>query len=107
GGRVEMTGRLLPDGGAVITVADTGIGMKAADIALALEPFRQIDNALTRRTEGTGLGLPLAKALIEMHGGTLQIRSEPGRGTQVDLRLPEDRLVRPPGQEASVKAGVF
>ena len=106
GGRVDVTGRLLPDGGAVVTVADTGIGMRAADIALALEPFRQIDNALTRRTEGTGLGLPLAKTLIEMHGGSLQIRSEPGRGTQVDLRLPEDRLVRPPGEEASVQAGV-
>jgi len=106
GGRVDVTGRLLPDGGAVVTVADTGIGMRAADIALALEPFRQIDNALTRRTEGTGLGLPLAKTLIEMHGGSLQIRSEPGRGTQVDLRLPEDRLVRPPGEEASMQAGV-
>jgi PAS domain S-box-containing protein len=106
GGRIDVTSRLLPDGGAVITVADTGIGMKAADIALALEPFRQIDNALTRRTEGTGLGLPLAKALIEMHGGSLQIHSEPGRGTQVDLKLPEDRLVRSPREEASVKASV-
>ncbi len=106
GGRIEVTGRLLPEGGAVISVADTGIGMKAADIALALEPFRQIDNALTRRTEGTGLGLPLTKALIETHGGSLHIRSEPGRGTQVDLRLPEDRLVRRPGQDVPVKAGV-
>jgi signal transduction histidine kinase len=104
GGRIDMTARLLPDGGAVITVADTGIGMRAADIALALEPFRQIDNALTRRTEGTGLGLPLTKALIEMHGGSLQIRSEPGRGTQVDLRLPADRLVRAPGEDAAVRA---
>ncbi len=106
GGRIEVTGGLLPDGGAMITVADTGIGMKPADIALALEPFRQIDNALTRRTEGTGLGLPLTKALIETHGGSLHIRSEPGRGTQVDLRLPEDRLVRRPSQEAPAKAGV-
>ncbi len=106
-GRVTVTARLVPaNGGAVIAVGDTGIGMKAADIALALEPFRQIDNALTRRTEGTGLGLPLSKALIEMHGGTLRILSEPGRGTEVELWLPPDRLIQPPTQKASAQANV-
>ena len=105
GGRVDVTGELAADGGAVISVADTGIGMEAADIALALEPFRQIENALTRRTEGTGLGLPLTKSLIEMHGGTLSVTSAPGRGTRVDLWLPPDRLIWPPTDEASAQAG--
>jgi PAS domain S-box-containing protein len=100
GGRVEIEGCPAGRGGVVVAVADTGIGMDPADIALALEPFRQIENALTRRTEGTGLGLPLAKALIEMHGGTLSVTSEPGRGTRVELWLPPDRQVQTP-EEAS------
>jgi signal transduction histidine kinase len=77
---------------AVITVADTGIGMRQEDIAVALEPFRQVGGSaqdiLTRRFTGTGLGLPLAKALVELHDGTLTITSAPGRGTTVCIRLP-------------------
>jgi signal transduction histidine kinase len=82
-------------GFAIVTVADTGIGMRAEDIAIALEPFRQVNaganDALTRRFVGTGLGLPLAKALVEMHGGTLTIESAPQRGTTVRIRLPVER----------------
>ena len=82
----------LEGGSAIITVADTGIGMREEDIAIALEPFRQVSNgagdALTRRFAGTGLGLPLAKALVELHGGTLAIESAPQRGTSVRIRLP-------------------
>jgi len=77
---------------AVITVADTGIGMRAEDIAIALEPFRQVsngtDDAWTRRFNGTGLGLPLAKTLVELHGGSLAIASAPQRGTTIAIRLP-------------------
>ena len=79
---------------ALITVADTGIGMRAEDIAIALQPFRQVGaggDALTRRFAGTGLGLPLAKALVDMHGGTLAIESAPERGTKVGIRLPLER----------------
>jgi signal transduction histidine kinase/HAMP domain-containing protein len=73
---------------ALVEVRDTGIGIAAADIPLALSPFGQIDSKLARRYEGTGLGLPLAKELVERHGGTLSIESEPGRGTVVRVALP-------------------
>jgi len=69
-------------------VADTGIGMKREDIPIALEPFRQIDSTLARRYEGTGLGLPLARALTELHGGQLEIESEQNRGTTVTVSVP-------------------
>jgi signal transduction histidine kinase len=75
-------------------VADTGIGIAAEDIATALEPFRQVDHALSRRYEGTGLGLPIAKAFAGLHGGSLAIASEPGLGTLVTLTLPASRLAR-------------
>jgi signal transduction histidine kinase len=77
-----------------ITVADTGIGMKPADVAVALEPFRQVDGSLARRYEGTGLGLPLVKSLTEMHGGTLEIETSLGKGTSVAVSLPQRRPQR-------------
>jgi signal transduction histidine kinase len=64
--------------------------MRAEQIPIALEPFRQIDGSLSRQHQGTGLGLPLAKRLTELHGGTLEITSEPGKGTRV-VRLPFSR----------------
>ncbi len=78
--------------GVVIVVTDTGIGMRSEDILVALEPFRQIDGSLTRLHQGTGLGLPLAKRLTELHGGTLKIESETGKGTCVRITLPATRL---------------
>jgi PAS domain S-box-containing protein len=91
GGRVSLSASIEADG-AVITVQDTGIGMKAEDIPIALEPFRQIDGALSRRFDGTGLGLPLAKALVELHGGRLEIQSAPAEGTMVRILLPLERM---------------
>jgi len=91
GGRVTVAAAVRGEG-AVIAVADTGIGMKAEDIPIALEPFRQIDGALSRRFDGTGLGLPLAKALVELHGGRLEIESVPDAGTVVRVVLPLDRI---------------
>jgi signal transduction histidine kinase len=79
----EVVGRWL-----AISVADTGIGMTDDEVALALQPFRQVDGGLARRYEGTGLGLPLAKSFVDMHGGSLQIASAKGRGTTVTVRLP-------------------
>ena len=79
-----------------ITIADTGIGMRADDIPKALEPFGQIESSLSRRFGGTGLGLPIAKALTELHGGTLNIAAAPGSGTVVTLHFPEERVIRPP-----------
>jgi signal transduction histidine kinase len=72
-------------------VTDTGIGMSPEHIPVALAPFRQIDGSLARQHQGTGLGLPLAKRLTELHGGTLEITSEPGKGTRVVVRLPASR----------------
>ncbi|MBV9151291.1 MAG: histidine kinase, partial [Alphaproteobacteria bacterium] len=57
-----------------------------------LEPFEQVEDHLTRRNEGTGLGLPIAKALIELHGGQLSLQSELNVGTTAELRLPRDRI---------------
>ena len=74
-------------------VRDTGIGMKAEDILLALTPFAQLDGCFTRRFEGMGLGLLLARHLCELHGGSLGIDSTLGKGTTVTMYLPIARLV--------------
>lgn len=79
---------VLGSGECIVSVADTGIGMTSEGVVQALQPFRQVDNALNRRFEGTGLGLPLSNALMELHGGRLSIESEPERGTTVRLHLP-------------------
>ena len=99
GGRVSLTAMLdagdAEGGGTgdlLFIVKDSGIGMTGEEIVMALEPFRQIDSSLSRKYEGTGLGLPLTKHLIELHGGKLQIASAPGAGTTVTLRFPASRL---------------
>jgi signal transduction histidine kinase len=76
-----------------IVVADTGIGMAPEHIGVALARFGQVDNRLARRYEGTGLGLPLVKRLVELHGGKLAIDSALGRGTTVTVLLPADRVI--------------
>ena len=93
GGRVIVSARVSRSGEMSIEVLDTGIGMKPEDIAVALEPFRQIDSQLNRSYEGTGLGLPLVKRLTELHGGTLEIITAPAQGTAVIVRLPANRVV--------------
>ncbi|MEW6091060.1 MAG: MHYT domain-containing protein [Pseudomonadota bacterium] len=97
--------KFTPDGGSVtveafggpagltIRVTDTGIGIAPEDIPVALERFGQIDSDLARKYEGTGLGLPLSKCLMEHHGGTLEIESEPGRGTRVSVKFPAERVI--------------
>ena len=81
------------DSGYVFQIADTGIGIAPEDIAKAMSPFGQVDSELSRRFEGTGLGLPLSKALAELHSGTLDLQSEPGIGTTVTVRFPAERVV--------------
>jgi PAS domain S-box-containing protein len=98
GGRVEIMARGADDGGVEIAVRDTGIGMSAADVARVGEPFLQVDGRLSRKFEGTGLGLVIAKRLLEMHGGTLEIESALGKGTTMTICLPESR--RAGGQRA-------
>ncbi len=84
GGSVTIKGATGADGGVIIEVGDTGVGMSEEDIAVALTPFGQVDSSHARWREGTGLGLPIARALVQLHGGELQIRSRKGVGTQVD-----------------------
>ena len=72
----------------LVTVRDTGVGMTPEEISVALTPFGQVDASHARWREGTGLGLPIARALVQLHGGELSIRSEKGKGTAVEVRLP-------------------
>jgi signal transduction histidine kinase len=84
-----------------ITVADTGIGMSPDEIAVALEPFGQVENAITKRYDGVGLGLPLAKRLAELHGGGLLIMSTKGGGSSICVQLPAERIVWTTSQAAA------
>ena len=95
GGAVYMTGRILADGAYEIAVRDTGVGMSEEEISHALTPFGQNENRLSRKHEGTGLGLPLAKAMLELHGGSLKMTSVKDQGTTVALTLPADRVEIP------------
>ena len=88
GGRVDVRLRAEPPGEASIEVLDTGIGMDAEGIKVALEPFGQIDSASRSDKRGAGLGLPIAARLAELHGGGLTIASTPGLGTAVCVTLP-------------------
>jgi len=92
GGDVKVSVWASADDGYVFRIADTGIGIASNDIALALTPFKQVDGDLNRKFDGTGLGLPLAKSLAEMHGGSLELESEVGVGTTVTLRFPAERV---------------
>jgi signal transduction histidine kinase len=93
GGSAIIIARMVTDG-IVLSVKDTGIGMTAEQIPRAMERFGQVDNSLSRRFEGTGLGLPLVKAFTELHGGTFAIESEFGVGTTAIVRLPASRIVQ-------------
>lgn len=93
GGKVTVEASVSPDNHFVFQVRDTGIGMSEEDIPSAFAKFRQIDSALNREFEGTGLGLPLARGLTELHGGTIGVESKLGHGTAVTVRLPGSRIV--------------
>ena len=92
GGTVTVRAHLSAEG-LVIQVADTGIGMRREDFSKALEPFGQVDSSLARKYEGTGLGLPLTRRMVELHGGRLTLESVLGQGTTVTVILPAWRLV--------------
>ena len=93
GGTVKVSAWSSADAGLVLQVADDGIGMALKDIPVALSPFGQIENPLRQRHEGSGLGLPLTKALVELHAGSFDLQSEPGAGTKVTLRFPPERVI--------------
>ncbi|MCZ7594626.1 MAG: HAMP domain-containing histidine kinase [Hyphomicrobium sp.] len=87
GGTVRIMAEARP-AGVVVSVCDTGVGMTADEIAVALTPFGQVDSSHTRWREGTGLGLPIARALVQLHGGELKINSQKGAGTSVEVMIP-------------------
>jgi PAS domain S-box-containing protein len=91
GGTITLRAHLDDLGGLVFIVSDTGIGIAAKDFDKIFRPFGQVDSSMTRRFEGTGLGLPLTKGLVELHGGTVVLESEVGRGTTVTIHLPNRR----------------
>jgi len=93
GGRITVSATGAPGGHLDIVVSDTGVGITAADLPIVIQPFRQVGDIMTRQHEGSGLGLFLAKAMVEAHGGQLMIGSEIGVGTTVTVRFPASRLV--------------
>ncbi|MBT4018900.1 MAG: PAS domain S-box protein [Alphaproteobacteria bacterium] len=93
GGSVHVTVNVLESDILTITVQDTGIGIAKDDIPKVLAPFGQVEGGLDRRFEGTGLGLPLVTSLAELHGGKLDLKSDPGKGTTAIVTLPADRRV--------------
>ncbi len=84
-----------PGTGHVLQVIDTGIGVALDDIPKILKPFTQVESDLSRKHQGTGLGLPLCENLIKLHGGYLDFQSEVGAGTTVTVRFPKERIATP------------
>lgn len=104
GGSVTVVIRRTEDGAVAFAVRDTGLGMTAAEVEIAMKPFGQVDAGVDRRHQGTGLGLPLARSLAELHGGSLHIDSEKGRGTTVTVTLPARRILPDPPDEPAIAA---
>jgi signal transduction histidine kinase len=96
GGRIAITARFDPEDGLAITVADTGIGIAEDDLDRVLKPFEQVDSSASRQHQGTGLGLPLVKAIMEVHGGRLRLESTLGSGTTVTVVFPPERVILDP-----------
>lgn len=96
GGHIRIFGQFDPQKGVRVIVADNGIGIAPGDLDRVLEPFVQVDNSLSRSHQGTGLGLPAVKAIMELHGGSVELRSTVGAGTEVTVVFPPDRAIDAP-----------
>jgi PAS domain S-box-containing protein len=94
GGRIAFGAAVEQDGGITFTVKDTGIGIRAEEIPKVMSLFGQADGSLARKYDGAGLGLPMTRSLMELHGGEMKLESTPGVGTAVHLRFPKTRSVR-------------
>ena len=97
GGSVSLAAGRDRDGGLWLSVQDTRIGIAPQHHALVFEPFEQVDSARSRRYPGTGLGLPIARKLVELHGGAVELDSALAEGTRITLRLPAARVLELPG----------
>ncbi len=98
GGRVSIsarrTGQALAPDLIEVSVQDTGIGMTTEECRRLFQPFVQLDNSLTKKFEGTGLGLHLSKKIVELHGGSIRVESEPGKGACFSFTIPQIASVR-------------
>ncbi|MEE8515284.1 MAG: PAS-domain containing protein, partial [Alphaproteobacteria bacterium] len=104
GGKVTLKAWSRPNSGHVFQVIDTGHGIAVEDIPKIMQPFVQIESALSRNHRGTGLGLPLIKRLAELHGGSVDVQSKLGAGTTVTVRFPAKRMVEAPEEKATAPA---
>lgn len=92
GGQIKMSTGLDQNGDLYLTVVDTGVGIPEDKIDFVFEPFNQVGDHQTRATQGTGLGLPIARSLAELHGGSLKLESTVGKGTRLIFCLPKSRI---------------
>lgn len=99
GGTITVKSFLGDNDCMTLVVSDSGIGIAEKDIEKAMSEFGQVVDSSAHKHQGTGLGLPLAKMLIEMHGGTFQLQSEPGVGTEITMIFPPECTVIPPEPE--------
>jgi two-component system heavy metal sensor histidine kinase CusS len=88
GGTVTISVREADDRHVEVSVKDTGIGIASEDLPNIFDRFYRASSGRSRHPEGTGLGLPIVKSIMDLHGGTVHIQSEPGKGTIVTLRFP-------------------
>ena len=105
-GQVVVSVQRFKEAGVKVHVHDNGVGMSEQEIKVALRPFGQVDGSRSRWRDGTGLGLPIAQALVKLHGGDLKINSRPEEGTEVTIFLPAAHLVSVPrgGQDRNGSA---
>lgn len=92
-GRIRVAARIDPTGQLVLDIEDSGIGIPEESIERVFEPFTQVDSSLARQYEGTGLGLPLTRSLVELHDGSVDLESSIGKGTRVTVTFPKERVV--------------
>jgi two-component system cell cycle sensor histidine kinase PleC len=105
GGHVAMTAKTAADGGVVIDVSDDGPGIAPENLERVMKPFERIERPGEAPSQGTGLGLPIVKRLVELHGGRFTLLSAPGRGTTARIELPAGRRAAgPSGDPAQVAA---
>ncbi|MBI2586581.1 MAG: PAS domain-containing protein [Rhodospirillales bacterium] len=106
GGWIELTADRNEQGGITLAVADTGVGIAPEDVSRILKPHQTFGKPIGTSARGTGLGLPLVKSLIELHGGTFRLESTPGSGTVVSLWFPRARVGANPGSGGRRKPGI-
>ena len=104
GGQIDISWRDRADGGGEIEVLDTGIGIAREHLARLSERFYRVDGSRSRDTGGTGLGLSIVKHVMQRHGGSLEVDSEPGAGSCFRLQMPAGR-VRHQARVAEALAG--